>query len=365
MFSARLRTTNGAATTVSIVACLASIACARPERRQSVPATMMQISGPSDAGQEFVEQRSIALGPLTFQVTLSRTAQVFYFVDQMSLWGPHCHKQYARWADEQHLVGPAERSRLEAHKRLRSTTGGWGVLDQAFASPLSIRDATSRAVAVGLLTQADAEQERAVLETFEPNFSHTIDGGQARLEAFRDLIVERSPALGGVLSDLQAFAETYSPLPVSLFLVTDPVEHTGGGGYNGGIAWVEVNDLADALGVFEHEAIHVVLRDRDRDIRATATACGDGLDRETLNEGLDYAISPGILHEGSRDPLGETVDAARKHGQPATDPLVRDRRLGLALRPIVESALARKDKLGAVLMKACDVWRGVVAETWP
>jgi hypothetical protein len=352
---------------ISIVACVAFVACARPERAQSLsaPASASPIREPSDAGQPFVDQRPVSLGPVTFQVTISRTAQVFYFVDQMSMWERHYHKQYAHWADERHLVGPGERSLLETHKRLRSTSGGWGALDQAFASPLSIRDAASRASTSGVLTQADAEQERTVLETFEPLLSLSIDEGQARLEAFRDLIVARAPGLGRVFTDLQAFAETYSPLPIPLFLVSDPVPHTGGGGYNGGIAWVEVSDAGDPLGVLTHEAIHVVLRDRGRDIRSTATVCGNGLDRETLNEGIVHAISPGIVHDGGGDPLGDAVDAARKRGQPATDQLVRDQRLALALRPLVESALARKDKLGAVLTQACDVWRGVVAEAWP
>jgi hypothetical protein len=293
------------------------------------------------------------------------TAQVFYFVDQISQWEPHYHKQYARWADEQHLVGRRERSLLDAHKRLRSTSGGWGALEQAFASPLSIREAAARAVALGLLTQADAEQEQAVLEAFEPLLARTIDQGQSRLEAFRALLVERGPTLGRVLSDVQALAETYTPQSIPLLLVTNPVGHTGGGGYNGGIVWVEVNDALGAIDTLTHEAIHVALLDRYGDIRATAAACGEGLDEETLNEAIAYAISPGLMHEGSVDRLGEAVEAARRRGQPATNQLVRDHRLGLALRPLVESTLARKDKLNRVLSGACGVWRGVAAEAWP
>jgi len=348
-----------------VIACLFCAACAGPERGRSVSATTTLAVTPPDAAAPLADQRSVALGPVAFQVTISRTAQIFYFVDEISLWESHCHKQYARWADEQHVVGPRERSLLEAHKRLRSASGGWGALDQAFASPLSIREAASRAVTAGLLTPADAEQERAVLEAFEPLLARTIDEGYSQLEAFRALLVEREPTLGRVLSDVQGLAETYSPQPIPLFLVTNPVGRSGGGGFNGGIAWVEVNNTLEAIDTFTHEAIHVVLRDRDRDIRATATACGAGLDRETLNEGLDYAISPGMFHEGNGDPLGEAVDAARRRGQAGTDQLVRDQRLGLALRPLLESALGRKQKLSAILPKACDAWRGVLAEPWP
>jgi hypothetical protein len=204
-----------------------------------------------------------------------------------------------------------------------------------------------------------------VLESFEPLLAHMLDEGQPRLEAFRDLIEQRALGLGRVLGDLQAFAETYTPLPVPLFLVVDPVSHTGGGGYNGGVAWVEVSDTDSASGVLTHEAIHVVMRDRRGDIAASAAACGNGLDSETLNEGLDYAVSPGMLHDGNGDPLGEAVNAARKRGLPATDPYVRDQRLGLAVRPLMEAALARRDNLTSLLPKACEAWRSVVAEAWP
>jgi len=342
---------------------LVCMACARAEGPRSVSPIAMPAATSLEAGAPLADQRSVALGPVTFQVTIARTAQVFYLVDQISMWEPHYHEQYARWADEKHLVGPRERSLLETHKHLRSTSGGWGPLDQAFASTLSIREAASRAVTRGLLTQGDAEQERAVLEAFEPLLSRCLDEGQARLEGFRNLIGERALALARAFTDVQAFADTYTPLAIPLFLVSDPVEHTGGGGYNGGIVWVEVG--AGALDVLTHEAIHVVLRDRGRDVAATVGACGAGLDWETLNEGLDYAISPGILHEGGGDPLGRAVDAARTRGRPATDPVVRNQRFGLALRPLVESALAHNGKLTEVLERACAVWRGVAAEAWP
>src|SRR5260370_32638441 len=235
-----------------------------------VSATTTPVATSLEAGAPLADQRSIALGPATLQVTISRTAQVFYFVDQISQWEPHYHKQYARWADEQLLVPPRERSLLDAHKRLRSPSGGWGALDRAFASPLSIREAAARGVALGLLTKADAEQEQAVLEAFEPLLARTIDEGQSRLEAFRALLVERGPDLGRVLSDVQAFAETYTPQLIPLFLVTNPVGHTGGGGYHRGIVWVEVNNAPVAIDTLTPEAIHVGLPQRPAAIPAKA-----------------------------------------------------------------------------------------------
>jgi hypothetical protein len=302
---------------------------------------------------------------VTFEVSTARTAQVFYFVDQLSLWQPHAHKQFARWADEQHLIGDRERELLELHKRLRAKTRGWGALDKAFASPLEVRDAATRATSEGIVDATDAEQERAVLEAFSPLLAPTLDAGQPRLDALLAAIKERGAAFAGVLTDVQTFAGTYTPVPIPLFLVFDPVPHTGGGGYNGGVAWCEVAEVPSALQTLAHEALHVILRDRLHDIASAATSCGDGLGGETLNEGIDYAIAPGIIHDGNDDPLASAVDSARRQGKPATDMYLRYQRLGLALRPILAAALSHKETLQSFLPRACEAWKSMTAEPWP
>jgi hypothetical protein len=308
---------------------------------------------------------SITFGPVTYDVAIARTAQVFYVVDQISLWSSHSHRQYARWAEERHMLGDRERELLEAHKRLRAKTQGWGVLDRAFASPLEVHDASERAAREGVLDTADAEQERVVLEAFEPLLTPTLNDGRPRLEAFRDAMKERAATFGRVLTDVEAFAGTYTPVPIPLYLVFDPVPHTGGGGYNGGIAWVEIAEVPGALHTLMHETIHVIMRNRWHDIQVAASSCGTGLDGETLNEGIDYAISPGIIHDDNGDPLASAVDTARKQGKPATDDYLRDERFGLALRPLLEQALERRETLSSFLPRACDAWRAVAAEPWP
>src|ERR1700722_3502358 len=299
------------------LACLGVVACARDHAPVARP-PLLAAPARADAPKAPQGGESVALGPVTFDVAIAETAQVFYVVDQLSLWSPHSHPQYAQWANEGHLVlGERERAALEAHRRIRSASRGWGALDRAFASTSSIGEAATHAVDSGTLTPQEANEERAVLETLEPLLSRAIADGQPRLQVFRDLVKQRASAVGRVLADLQAFAETYTPLPIPLFLVFDPVPHTGGGGYNGGVAWVEVNDTASAMGTLIHEAIHVVMHDRFGDIARSAASCGSGLDAETLNEGLDYAVSPGMLHEDNGDPLYDALDDARRRGTPA------------------------------------------------
>ena len=349
---------------IGCAACVACVACA-PRSGALSRCTDPPVPSAITVAQRVPDRQEISIGPLVFEVTIARTAQLFYFVDQICRWSPHSHEQYARWADQQHLLGDREGRLLEVHKRLRVAYGGWGALDQAFASTRTIREAASVAAAAGPLSKADADAEVRVLESFEPLLAPVIDEGQSRLAAFRHEIGEQATALGRVLADIQTFAETYTASPIPLFLVVDPVAGTGGGGYNGGIAWVEVGDVASAIGTLSHEAVHVVLRERRPDIGASAAACGEGLDDETLNEGITYAVFPGMAYDGRHDPLAEDVEVARRRGRPATDPYVRDRRLGLALRPLLAATLASKSTLKSFFPKACAAWRSVAAEAWP
>jgi hypothetical protein len=309
---------------------------------------------------------SIPFGNLTYEVVIARTAQVFYFVDQISQWSQYSHPQYARWAEERHMLGARERELLATHKQLRAKTHGWGALDHAFASALDIGDATARATREHVLDAADAKQERAVLEAFAPLLTPMLDEGQSWLEAFRTEMKERGATFGRVLADVQAFAGTYTPMPHPLYLVVNPFPHAGGGGDSGGIAWVEIGEGSSSMQTLVHETIHAIFEHRWRDIAGAASACGSGLDGETLNEALDYAISPGMVHdENEVDPLASGVRAARRAGKPASDPYVRFQRLGLALRPRMEEALSRKETLTAFLPRVCDAWTGVLSEAWP
>jgi hypothetical protein len=86
------------------------------------------------------------------------------------------------------------------------------------------------------------------------------------------------------------------------------------------------------------------------------------LDSETLNEGLAYAVAPGLVHAGPAedDPLGRTVGSQIADGNQMSDPLTRFNRYGLALRPLLKDALADdRQSLSTFLPRAIDVWRAL------
>ncbi len=307
--------------------------------------------------------RTIVLGPVTLQVTISKTAQLFYIIDQMSEWSSWCHPQYKRWVDARSALGNPERALLAEHKKLRAS--GWGALDRAFYTELDLESALSRAKREQILSAAAVATEREVLTHFDPILAPLLDEQRAVVLAFRDDIESDAPRLGRIVTDLAAFAEAYVTDSVPLFLIPNTTARGGGGGYNGG--YMEVEAGSGAKPTVVHEVFHLVLSHKRSEILAAATACGSGLTEEAIHEGIAYALSPGIVHDSGpgRDPLAEKVGEDRKRGAPAKDGYVRNNRFGLTLRPLVESALVRKTKLAGFLTNACTTWKALQAEKWP
>jgi hypothetical protein len=281
----------------------------------------------------------------------------------MSEWSLWCHPQYRLWAEARGLLGPEERALLAAHKALRAA--GYGKLDQAFFTELDVEATLARASKLKLLTAAEVEVERSVLQRFAPLLSPLMDEQRDVVLAFRDRLEAESSTLGRLVSDFAAFAESYVVATVPLFLIPNTDSVGGGGGYDAGFMQVEAG--SGAMGTFIHEAFHLVMAHRLTDIVAAAQACGQGLDTVGLNEGVAYALSPGILHDGSAsdDVLASWVASARGSKTPATNEYVRYQRFGLALRPILESTLARRGTLTAFLPNACVAWTELQKEAWP
>src|SRR5262249_9190266 len=125
---------------------------------------------------------------------------------------------------------------------------------------------------------------------------------------------------------------------VPVYLFANPDETSIGGGYNGGVLTLEGPRQRDAFPSFQHQGFHTFLDRRVAD-SSPAAATAPGLDAQTLNEGLAYALSPGLLHTGGKDadPLAGRVRA--DIGKPFTDSYTRYNRYGLALRPLVKAAL--------------------------
>jgi hypothetical protein len=300
-------------------------------------------------------QGPIDLGELRVAVSTSRTAQLFHIVDQLSGWSPYCHRQYGRWFAQHRPLDDEDRRVLAAHAALRKQHG-WGMgLEQAFYVDAPLAGALSSAVAKGLLTREEASAEERVLRHFEPILRQLIDGEQEKLEAFRERLFDEAPRLREQAGRFARFAGSGS-LTVPVFLIANPETSNAGGGYNGGRLVLEVPGQPEAgLDIFLHEVFHAFLEPRRSEVARAALSCGAGLDEETLQEGIAYALSPGLIHAAAGDPLAE--DVAREASRPLSEPYVRFHRLGLSLRGPLAKALKDGTTLPALLARSCSLWR--------
>jgi hypothetical protein len=164
------------------------------------------------------------------------------------------------------------------------------------------------------------------------------------------------------IADIAAKAARLCGVPeiaAPAYAIASPDDQSSGGGFNGGKLTIEVSPNRDVMNVFLHEVFHVFLRARDEAITAAA-ATAVGLDNETLSEGIAYALSPGLLHEGGpeADPLRVRVASDWGAGKTLDDPYTRSNRFGLALRPLLKGALDDETAtLETFLPRAVDAWR--------
>ena len=94
----------------------------------------------------------------------------------------------------------------------------------------------------------------------------------------------------------------------------------------------------------------------DLEVETTARSV-PGLDFQTLNEALAYAISPGLHHTGDSDQLQAKVSAYIANGSPLSDSFTRFNFFALALRPLLKEALADPNQsLESFLPRAADAW---------
>ena len=145
---------------------------------------------------------------------------------------------------------------------------------------------------------------------------------------------------------------------VPVYLIANPSEGQIGGGFNGGRLTLEVPTGRDAYPSLLHEVFHAFLEDK-RPAMRKASVRAKGLDEQTLNEGLAYALAPGMLHpqDGPRDPLRDQVAADWAAGKSMGDDYTRFNRFGLALRPLLKEALDDPTQtFDTFLPRAVDVW---------
>ena len=229
-------------------------------------------------------------------------------------------------------------------------------------SPLPLEEALKSGIAQGWLSPDEAVTERNVLLDFAPRIDALLTTQESALAAFRERLrhelADRSQAI-------KEFARFTGKMPdvVPAYLLPNPDPHNIGGGYNGGRLTIEIPTGSDAVPTALHEIFHAFLDLRRSDIES-AVAGIQGLDAQTLNEGLAYAFSPGIVHRepADDDPLATSVSEDLADGKPLSDTYARFSRYALALRPLLKEALAdERQTLSTFLPRAVDVWRALYA----
>jgi hypothetical protein len=297
-------------------------------------------------------------GALRLELQPSRTAHLFHVVDQISQWDQYCHKQYlVAFTDRDGRLAADDLESLRQHVKVRRQHG-WGQgLEQTFYTGADLTTALAQGVAAGRLTQAEADSERAVFEHFAASIDALRQQEQPRLDAFQKRLQDELPRLREFATGLARFTGV-ERVSVPVFLIASPDDRYFGGGYNGERLTLEIPRRNDAMPSFLHECMHAFLEQKKAQLtKAIPSACG--LDWQTLNEGIAYALAPGLfVPAGTTDPLRE--DVAQDMNNPAglQDGLVRFRRFGLALRPLLREALDDpQSSVESFVPRAVDAWR--------
>ena len=301
----------------------------------------------------------IEVGPLHLDVYVSRTATLFHIVDQLSEWSYYCHRQYGRAFAP---LSDADQAMLEMHKGVRKEHP-WGKgLEQTFYSPLPLEEALKSGITQGWLSPTEGAVEHDVLLHFAPRIDALLTAQSGALSAFRERLRHELAGRSQVIKEFARFTGK-APDVVPAYLLPNPDPHNIGGGYNGGRLTIEIPTAGDAVPTALHELFHAFLGLRSSDIES-AVAGVHGLDAETLNEGLAYAFSPGIVHRepADDDPLSRLVSEDFAAGKPMSDAFTRFHRYALALQPLLKDALAdERQTLSTFLPRAVDVWRALYA----
>lgn len=282
-------------------------------------------------------ERILHAGPLVMEIEVSRTANLFHVVDQLSSWSEFTHAQYRRYIPHD---ARADARALARHARLRAARGWGGGFEQTFYTSADLDRAIEDGVGEGHITRREARIERRVLLRFGARVDALLSQEEETLLAFRIQVESRLDELDGLATRLSHYCGV-PQVRVPVFLLANPAEFYTGGGYNGGRLTLEVPAKGDAWGSFTHEILHAFLEGARPRLRAAAASV-PGLDEQTLEEGIAYALSPGILNGGG-DPLADDVARLRAQGRTLRDPYLRFSALGLALRPHLAAGLADEE----------------------
>ena len=302
---------------------------------------------------------TVDLDGVVLSVSASRTAQIFHVVDQLSEWDQFTHKGYGRWAARTGLLDQIARDLLKQHAELRRGRGWDRGFEQSFYVTGSIEDAGRRAFESGALTEQEVKAEVTILRHFDRVLAPLLERGDGTVAAFIDRIKKESTSLRPVIAKLQRLAEAQQPTALTVYLVPNPEEGSGGGGAHGDRLVVEVQQKPDPLPFLVHEALHLLL-DRHRPAVAAAAESA-GLTWQRLNEGIAYAMAPGITNgDASGDALADAWTQRTMSGAGASDTFVQFYMVAMVIRPLLREALEQGDTITTFLPKAVAKWRSVV-----
>lgn len=299
------------------------------------------------------QTRSLNLGGVILSVSDSRTAQVFHIVDQMSDWDSSVHHGYVRWANRTLNLSQEDRMLLQKHAELRRARGWGNGFEQAFYVDESIEAAAQRAVEAKLLSADEAAAEKTVLLHFAPILSALLDSHAPQLNAFWSRLRAEGKRIAPVVKKLVRFSETKGNVRLPLFVVPNPEEGSGGGGFNGGRLVVEIQTQPDPLPLLLHECLHALLWQHKEAIRVAAESVG--VSWGDLNEGIAHAFSPGLTDNPEEiDSLAERLEGNLLQGASAADSIKQSKKyvIALMLRPLLRSALKRGENFSGFLPKA-------------
>jgi hypothetical protein len=291
----------------------------------------------------------ILCGPLTMEIHVSRTAHIFHVVDQLSAWSEFCHDQYRRAMP----LDSADLAALARHREIRGERSWGGGLEQAFYTDLPLEEALRAGIEAGHLTEKEATTEKEVFSRFEVRVDALLKSQREGLrKSLASLDREAVTRMAKSLSRL--FGVDAVTIPVYLLASPPP---GGGGGLNGGRLTLELCPGEDPAPTLVHEVVHGFIEAR-RTVLEQSVSGTPGLDFQTLNEGIAYAVMPGLFGAEKEDRLARTVARDLAAGRRMDDSYVRFNRYGLALRPIVKEAL-EKGNLESLLIQARAVWLGL------
>lgn len=320
----------------------------------AVGVAVLVVSTSATAPRALADPRVLDFGRLVITLSSSRTAQTFHIVDQLADWNPYAHRAYQRWAARELALDDADRKALARHAEMRKAPSTPGGFENSFLVGASLADAAAAAVRAKWLTADEARDELDILTRLAPKIAGLIDQHQPEIDAFAASLATEHDRLAPLVAKIATFAGAAAPLRVPVFLVANSESTSGGGEANANRLIVEV-PAPDSRGTLLHESLHAFLRPHADAIGAAAATAG--LSLTELNEGIAYALSPGLTDEPGVDRLTSQLDRFVSQGRPKTDPYVRFYTIATVLRPILRESLDRGETLQTFLPKALAAWK--------